>query len=81
LHHPMVQGQRASACVAGGVGVEEVELEHGGRRVGLEAEGLIVGACLQATEGLRKCRIASRAGSHKERFSVLQSVIRETLMA
>jgi hypothetical protein len=26
----MVQGQRAAAGVAGGVGVEQVELEHGG---------------------------------------------------
>jgi hypothetical protein len=29
LHHAMVQGQRASASVAGGVGFEQVELEHG----------------------------------------------------
>jgi hypothetical protein len=28
LHHAMVQGQRAATGVAGGVGFEQVELEH-----------------------------------------------------
>jgi hypothetical protein len=44
LHHPVIERQRAASGVAGGVGGEQVEFQHG---VGMEVVEIVGGACFR----------------------------------